>query len=194
MSSNDLNIGKNIDAIIWYEKTRSLYPISNFLHPGLLPIGNQFTTDQKHNLPNLDWMILHLKRSGIRKISVISEENFKGLNLYYSNNHQELDLSFHQDNIISFINKRKEKLNHTFIINGLFFSNANYNKAIKEHLIKENRATLLSFKGLKYRVGLVTIDLETNRVNSFREKPIDKTKNINSNVLIVRNKFVFILW
>ncbi len=193
MRSENSNIHENVDAIIWYQKTSSLYPISTFLHPGLLPIGDQFTTDPKHNLPNLDWMILHLKRSGIRKINVISEENFKGLNLYYENTYQDIDLNFHQDNVISYINNREENLEHTFIINGLFFSNANYNKAITEHLIKENKATLLSFKGLKYRVGLVSINLDNNRVYSFQEKPIDKTKTVNSNVLIVNNQHVEIL-
>ncbi|MCY3413603.1 MAG: hypothetical protein INQ03_18315 [Candidatus Heimdallarchaeota archaeon] len=188
MWKQSLDVLNNVQVIIWYEKPLDLLPISDYLHPGLLPIGEPFSKSKYHNLPNLDWLIRHYHYHGVCKFKIISEEDFKGLNHYY-NEFDGMDIQFINTNLLDYLIEL-EKATHdqvfSIIVSGYVLSNADFHQALINHQDHEYAATLFSFRGLKYQVGLVELD-DFNLVTSFREKPIDKSKLVNSNMLIITN-------
>lgn len=181
---------KDTQVIIWYEKALDLNPIADYLHPGLLPIGEAFSDDPIHNLPNLDWIIRHYAYMGVRTFKILSEEPFLGLQNFYKISFDSLSFEFFNIDLLDylkFMENGKYSEKYSMIISGYIFSNADFHHALLYHTKHIHEATLLSFRGLKYQVGLVDIEDSTSIVENFREKPIDNTKLINSNILILTN-------
>lgn len=177
-----------VQVIIWYEKSIDLHPITEYLHPGLLPVGEAFSDNPLHNFPNLDWLIRFYAWQGVRKFKILSEEDFTGLDNFYSD-FPELNIEFININLLTYIKNMEEyKIEEKFsiIVSGFLFCNADFLTPLLIHSQKSQQATLLSFRGLKYRVGLVELN-SNGLVTDFKEKPTDKTKLVNSNILIITN-------
>ncbi len=174
--------------VIWYERSLDMNPIAEYLHPGLFPIGSAFSDDPRHNFPNLDWIIMHYAYLGVRSFIIVSEDSFTGLQNYYLD-FRGLNIRFINNNLLTFLNEI-DKLSsiekYSMIVSGYLFSNADFYAPMIYHLQHECEVTLITFRGLKYNVGLVKFEKD-NLVSSFKEKPIDKSKLVNSNILIISN-------
>ncbi len=174
------------DIIIYYNDSE-LYPITEWLHPGTLPIGTGLHDDIRQDLPNLDWLIRHAAWMGFQKITVVSHEPFKGLDLFYKDFMNGLDIKFTNEHISEVLKSKITKgSNQLILLSGLIHTNANLRHAFMLHKQRENLISLLSIRGLQFRVGLA--DLSGDDVKSFREKPLDKTLLVNSNIIIIDAK------
>ena len=170
----------DVQVIIWYEKSVDLHPITEYLHPGILPIGEAFSDNPLHNFPNLDWLIRFYSWQGVRTFKILSEEAFTGLNNFYTC-FSELEIEFVNINLLTYIKSMEKetiKNKYSIIVSGSLFCNADFLTPLLIHTEKSQLATLLSFRGLKYRVGLVELN-DNGLVTDFKEKPTDKTKLVN---------------
>ncbi len=186
---------KNVAAIIYYSKNINLYPISEFLHPGIIPIGDAYSSNPLHNLPNLDWKIAHLKYFGIEKIYIVSEFPLLGIELFYKSNKNIhfYDISKNMQAHNGFFNiynlKNKTNIDIFFIENGMIFSNINYKLSIKDHIANNHVSTLIGTHGYKYRVGIARAF--NNKIIHFEEKPFDETMTVNTNTIIINSDLLF---
>jgi len=175
------------EVVIYYNQS-SLYPISEWLHPGALPIGTGTKDDIRQDLPNLDWIIRHLLYLGFRKITVASHESFKGLDRFYRNFDDEVEIVFtteHFSEILKSILSNDCK--DVVLLSGLIPTNADLRHSLMLHRQRDNVASLLSIRGLQFRIGVAEVD-DKDYITHFREKPIDRGLLINSNISIVDTK------
>lgn len=178
----------NCKVIITYDKNHQLYPISDWLHPGLIPIGNGDFDELYQDLPNLEWFLRHLGWLGFYNVDVSSSERLRGLDLINETISKPMNLRFLVDDWIDEIINMSESVENIILVSGLYLTNSDLRKAVLHHCQLGNSATLLAVRGLQFQVGLVTFDEETNLISDFQEKPIDKTQLVNSKILILNLK------
>ncbi|MDH5401073.1 MAG: hypothetical protein OEY49_01170 [Candidatus Heimdallarchaeota archaeon] len=181
----------NCEIIIWYGSLENLYPISQWIHLGAFPIGYGTLDDIRQDLPNLDWIIRHLAWLGFNKFRIISISDYNGLELFYQNYFENLDITFAYSNLYEFIYQRNSNTNgQLIIIPGHLQTNADLRHALLLHRQRGNEISLLAIRGLQFRVGLAEVKVENNLniVSKFQEKPLNKSELISSEIIIINDK------
>jgi NDP-sugar pyrophosphorylase family protein len=173
----------NCHTLIWYGDSEGLYPISQWLHPGSIPVGNGNTDGIIYDLPNLEWQIRHLAWQGFRDITIISQEGYKGLDLLFADYFEGITLNFVNGSLWDILGQM-QNTQQVLLIPGLTLSDADFGSSLVSHRHQGNITSVLSIRGLQFRVGLVQIDI-TKKITEFVEKPIDRTQLLNSGVVII---------
>lgn len=180
------NALENCKVVIWFDDSDNLFPINEWLHPGSIPIGNGLIDDFKQDLPNIEWLIRHLAWQGFVDITILSSLPFKGLDLIFRNEFDGINLDFYNGNLWDYIsNIGKQKANHVLIIPGLIASNADFGAVLNLHKQSSNLASILTFRGINFRVGLASIQKSSSIIVKFEEKPFDSSQLSNSRILII---------
>lgn len=180
---------KNSKVFIVYGREANLYPISEWIHPGALPIGTGLTDDITQDLPNLDWLVRHLAWMGFRDITILSNVPYKGLNLFYEDYFPRLDIIFRDIPSTNELKQffKNEENRDLIILSGYTATNADLRHSLLLHRQRNNNISLLSIRGLKFRIGLADIDKGSNEILDFKEKPTDKSQLVNSNIVILNS-------
>lgn len=183
---------ENCEVIIWFDTNDTLYPMSEWLHLGLIPVGNGHKEGLIYDLPNLEWMIRHLAWLGFRNITIYSANPLKGLNVALRKVDSRINLTFYED--FWFTGLPKDKIpvkSDLIIISGSHITNADFRNGLLLHRQRKNEASILALRGLRYTVGLVNVkNDEFNSVQVFREKPLDTSILINSGAIILSSELI----
>lgn len=179
---------KNCKIIVYYDQNHQLYPLSDWLHPGLIPIGDGNFDELYQDLPNLEWFLRHLGWLGFYQIDILTSEKLRGLDLISEMVTKPMKLSFEKGNLIEKIIQSKDFAEYIIIAPGLNLTNSDLRSVLLLHQQKNNIATILSVRGLKFQVGLVTYNTNNYLITNFKEKPVDKTQLVNSGILILNVK------
>ncbi len=179
---------KNCKIIVYYDQNHQLYPLSDWLHPGLIPIGDGNFDELFQDLPNLEWFLRHLGWLGFYQIDVLTSEKLRGLDLISEMVTKPMNLNFERGNLIEKIIQSKDVYEYIIITPGLNLTNSNLRAVLLLHQQNQNIATILSIRGLKFQVGLVTYNETNNLITDFKEKPLDRRQLVNSGILILNIK------
>ena len=173
-------------VMVWYSKHNDLYPLSDWIHPGAIPIGTGETDSPYYDLPNYEWMSRHLGWLGFRDILISSPILGKGIEsilLKISKNQiHEFLFGYWYENLPKLVNEWKRDV---MLVYGLNLTNSDLRHALLLHRQRRSKATLLSIRGLKFNVGLVKLNMDTKIIEAFQEKPVDRSQLLSSNILIL---------
>jgi NDP-sugar pyrophosphorylase family protein len=179
--------------LVYYKNEDEIYPISDWLHPGMLPIGNSYDPQDEAtilDLPNFEWIIRHLVWQGFRNVSVYSEIEFRGLDYFCESLFSKTNFQFFQKDFFSLILNSKDNADDLIIFSGLKVTNLDLKNVLSSHRNLGNPASLVGIRGIKFEVGLVEFDHDSYEVTKFEEKPMERTQLVNSDILILNLKHV----
>ena len=130
----------NCKIIILYDQNHQLYPISDWLHPGLIPIGDGNFDELIQDLPNLEWFLRHLGWLGFYQIDILTSDKLRGLDLISEMVTEPMKLNFVKDNLVDYIINSDDNNENIVIVQGLNLTNSDLRRAFELHLEKQNIA------------------------------------------------------
>ena len=170
--SNNISLDLPEAIILCGGKGERLRPITKDIPKPLVKINNK---------PILHYVIEHLKKFNIRKITIASGYKSSVLKKYFSENNYDININIFDSGDVDIIKRIQEIIvtvqKDVIVLYGDTISNVDMNDLISHHRISSKQITMTVWP-LKIAYGLVEI-AEDGTVESFAEKPIlDKWINI----------------
>lgn len=148
---------------------RRLYPLTEDMPKPMLPLVGK---------PMLEYIILNLKRAGVRDIIISTHYMAEKIESYFKDgSNWDLNISYvHEDTplgtggALSLV--RDIPVDHLFVLNGDILSTIDFTEMLTHHISQNAKITIATkLRDHKFPYGVVTAD-ESGRVQKLVEKPV----------------------
>lgn len=183
-------------VVIFYSDSDGLQPLDNYLHPGIWLIGNKSIVDERsqNNISLIEWIVRHLNFQGVKEFTIVGGQRVLQLTSITKLLMKQLgvDITIIPHTLSHMAERLMLLPDEDFVLYpGTVLTNADIRPLLTE--LNGGAMEILVSRGVKYRVGIATIDPTTNLITEFKEKPYDKSLSSNTGIVALKGGWKDIL-